>query len=158
MERDGATVVIDAVRNPLSGGALAAALDHFPARRRTFVGVPGVLRRDADLEDLGRILGATFDRIVLCGSEPATQEADAVAATRIVDALQPSAGSLRTPLRRGASSGGRVVEIVVVPGQREAVEAALDALEVGDLLVLQADEFHPGSTVDQVREWMVRHA
>ncbi len=154
-QAEGATVVVDAFFNPHAAAALVAALEGFAARRRIVVCAPGNERRESDVVELGRVLGAFFDRVVLCDPAFAKREPPGPA-TGIVDRLQPSGVPLRTPLRHGASSGGRAGEIVDNPGHHVAIRAALDALEVGDLLVLQADEYHPGSTVDQVREWLRR--
>jgi cyanophycin synthetase len=142
IEALGATVVVDAFRNPDAAGALAASLAAFPARRRAVLLAPPANRRDTDLAALGARLAAAFDRVLLCPHVP----------------VEPSDGALRTSLRRGISSGGRGTEVVEFADRNEAIEAAVAGLEPGDLVVVQAEEFHPATTVECVRSVIGRRA
>jgi len=43
------------------------------------------------------------------------------------------------------------VEILEIVDRREAVQAALDCLETGEVVVVQADEYLPASSVEGAR-------
>lgn len=145
IQHHGATIVVDDAHNASALEALAAALDNFPAQRRTLVFGAGLQRRDEDLVAQGVVIGKTFDRVLLCDDTSVKRE----------DAR--FGNHARALLRQGLQQGGRVAEIVVEGGERcEAVEAALSQLKAGDLLVLQCDECAIEGTVEQVHQWMGR--
>ncbi|MBO4119897.1 cyanophycin synthetase [Cupriavidus gilardii] len=139
-ERNGATVIVDDAHNAPALEALAKALDRFPSERRLAVFGAGVDRRDADLVDQGKALGAAFDRVFLCEDRSVTRK------------LPDS--EARALLKKGLYEGRRVNKIIDQGSRREAVEAALSQLVAGDLLVLQADEADIGTTLDQVHHWL----
>ena len=139
-ERNGATVIVDDAHNAPALEALAKALDRFPSERRLAVFGAGVDRRDADLIEQGKALGAAFDRVFLCEDRSVTRK------------LPDS--EARALLKKGLYEGRRVNKIIDQGSRREAVEAALSQLVAGDLLVLQADEADIGTTLDQVHHWL----
>ncbi|GAB3628700.1 Cyanophycin synthetase [Pandoraea terrae] len=139
-EKQGATVIVDDVHNAPGLKALAAALEKFPARRRIAVFGPGADRMDDALQAQGRLLGETFDRVVLCNDASVKQE-------------RPSSES-RAQLRAGIAAAGRAPQIIEAGARRQAAEDALAQLVAGDVLVLQADEGGPAAVVDLVHQWM----
>lgn len=142
-QHNGATIVVDDAHNASALTALTAALEHFPAQRRTLVFGAGVQRRDEDLVAQGKVIGAAFDRVLLCEDTSVKRD-------------QPEAQA-RALLKQGLQQGGRVAEVVVDGGtRRDVVEAALSQLTAGDVLVLQCDECAIESTVEQVHQWMGR--
>lgn len=144
-QHNGATIVVDDAHNASALTALAAALDNFPAQRRTLVFGAGLQRRDEDLVAQGKVIGKAFDRVLLC-EDASVKRTDAH--------FEPHARAL---LKQGLQEGGRVAEVVVDGGKRrDAVEAALSQLKAGDLLVLQSDECAIEGTVEQVHQWMGR--
>ncbi|WP_199032651.1 cyanophycin synthetase [Ralstonia sp. ASV6] len=144
-QHNGATIVVDDAHNVSALQALAAALDNFPAERRTLVFGAGVQRRDEDLVAQGKVIGQTFDRVLLC-EDASVKRADAQFESQA-----------RALLKQGLQQGGRVAEVVIEGGKRwDAVETALSQLAAGDLLVLQCDECAIDATVEQVHQWMGR--
>ncbi len=141
-EHHGATVVVDDAHNAPALEALAAALDRFPSERRMLVFGAGVQRRDEDLIEQGKVIGATFDRVFLCEDQSVKRELPETEA--------------RALLKKGLYEGRRVTKIIDEGARRAAVEAALAQLVAGDLLVLQCDEGSTDSTVEQVHQWMGR--
>lgn len=139
-ERNGATVIVDDAHNAPALEALAKALERFPSERRLAVFGAGADRRDADLIEQGKALGAAFDRVFLCE--------DRSVARKLPDS------EARALLKKGLYEGRRVSKIIDQGSRREAVEAALSQLVAGDLLVLQADEADIGTTLDQVHHWL----
>lgn len=102
----------------------------------------GVQRRDEDLIEQGKVIGATFDRVFLCEDQSVKRELPETEA--------------RALLKKGLYEGRRVTKIIDEGARRAAVEAALAQLVAGDLLVLQCDEGSTDSTVEQVHQWMGR--
>ena len=144
-QHNGATIVVDDAHNASALEALAAALDNFPAQRRTLVFGAGLQRRDEDLIAQGTVIGQTFDRVLLC--EDASVKRTDAEFDRQARAL----------LKQGLQAGGRVAEVVVEGAKRrDVVDAALSQLTAGDLLVLQCDECAIEGTVEQVHQWMGR--
>jgi len=143
-EHHGATVIVDDAHNAPALEALAAALDRFPSERRMIVFGAGVQRRDEDLIDQGKVIGAMFDRVFLCEDHSVKRDLPETEA--------------RALLKKGLYEGRRVTKIIDEGTRRAAVEAALSQLAAGDLLVLQCDEGSTESTVEQVHQWMGRAA
>lgn len=144
-QHHGATIVVDDAHNASALEALAAALDNFPAQRRTLVFGAGLQRRDEDLVAQGTVIGQTFDRVLLC--EDASVKRTDAEFDRQARAL----------LKQGLQAGGRVAEVVVEGAKRrDVVDAALSQVTAGDLLVLQCDECAIEGTVQQVHQWMGR--
>ncbi|WP_251863828.1 cyanophycin synthetase [Achromobacter sp. Marseille-Q4962] len=142
-ERGNGTVVVDDVHNSSALRALIDAIGQFPAARRTAVYSAGADRRDEELLAQGRLLGQSFDQVVLYD--------DATVRSR-----RP-AGEARALLRRGAEQGGRASAIVDEPDHARAIEATLGAMQPGDFVLLQSDEAFSGPTIDLVRRWIQQH-
>lgn len=142
IQHNGATIVVDDAHNASALEALAAALEPFPAERRTLVFGAGLQRRDEDLVAQGKVIGETFDRVLLCEDTSVKRD--------------QSDSEARALLKRGLQEGRRVAEVADEGKRRDAVEAALSQLKAGDLLVLQCDECAIESTVEQVHQWMGR--
>ncbi|HTU19283.1 MAG TPA: cyanophycin synthetase [Gemmataceae bacterium] len=115
-----ATVIVDYAHNPSALTALVASLDSFPHRRRCLVFTPSN-RRDEDVTAMGRTIGDGFDRVLLYRDEGNRDRAD---------------GELNALLRRGIAAGERHPVVTETRGELAAIEAALDDLQPGDVLVL----------------------
>ncbi|MBY4945799.1 cyanophycin synthetase [Cupriavidus respiraculi] len=139
-ERNGATVVVDDAHNAPALEALVKALDRFPAERRMAVYGAGVDRREQDLVDQGKVLGAAFDRVFLCED------------TSVRRKLPEN--EARALLKKGLYEGRRVTKLIDDTTRRNAIETALSQLVPGDLLFLQSDEGATVQTVDLVHHWM----
>ncbi len=133
----GATLVIDDCHNVAALEALIAALDRFPAVRRSIVYSAGDDRRDLDILRQGELLARAFDRVFLYEDPSVTGRAP---------------GELLTLFRKGLSAGGRVSELLQLPRHEDAVEAALKTLSTGEILVIQPCEGDVESTVARFRE------
>src|SRR5262249_13559210 len=116
----GATVVVDYAHNPSALAALVDALGQFPHRRRTLV-FTGCNRRDADVVRMGEIVGAGFDRVILCEDRDNNDRADR---------------ELAGLFRRGLAAGGRVAETLAAPDEPGAIARALRDAGPGELVVL----------------------
>lgn len=139
-EKQGATVVVDDAHNAPALKALVDALATLPAERRIAVYGPGLDRMDEDLQAEGRLLGQTFERVVLC---------DDLSVSRKHGLAQS-----RAQLRTGIEAVERKVQVVDAGTRRAAAEAALAELASGDLLLLQADEGGAAAMLDLVHLWM----
>jgi cyanophycin synthetase len=125
LEARGATIIIDYGHNLSSIVALVEGLEPFPHTRRTITFTTGGDRRDEDLVRMGALLGDAFDRIVFY--EYRTRRGR-------------SNGEIIALFRRGAIAGGRVREIRDAWSESDAIEAALEGIGPGDLVVVQAEE------------------
>jgi cyanophycin synthetase len=115
-----ATVIVDYAHNPSALAALVDALAHFPAERRTLV-FSGCDRRDADIVQMGKIVGNGFDRVILYQDQGNDNRAD---------------GELNALLRRGLAGSNRVSEIVETANEREAIARGLQTVRPNEVLVL----------------------
>ena len=136
-EIGGATVIVDYGHNCHSLGAMIAALDTFPASRRTCVYTTAGDRRDCDIVRQGEMLGEHFDRVILYEDHYMRGRA---------------AGEITGLMRQGLAAGKRVRQIDEVRGAVPAVEAALQSAQPGDLLLIQADTID--ETVDFMRQYL----
>jgi cyanophycin synthetase len=136
----GATVVLDYGHNVSALQALIDAIASFPHERRTVVYSAAGDRRDADMIRQGQMLGDHFDRVVLYEDQYTRGRAD---------------GEIMSLLRQGLSQGKRAKQIEDHRGGPRSVEAALEALRPGDLLLVQADVIE--TTIDFVREYLASH-
>jgi cyanophycin synthetase len=139
-ERAGATVVVDGAHNASALRALIGAIDKFPAKRRTVIYGAGKDRRDQDLVEQARLLGAAFDCVVLYD--------DATVASK-----RPP-GQARALLRAGLLAGGRVTEIVDQPDHAAAASEVLARTRAGDFVLMQSNEGASAPTIDMVRRWV----
>jgi cyanophycin synthetase len=119
-----ATVVVDYGHNVSAMRAVAEAMEHLEHSRRSVV-YSGFERRNEDLVEVGRVLGESFDRVVLFSDHGYAGRRD---------------GELNSLLREGLAKGGRVAEIHEAANERAAVEEALRSLQPRELLVLGTGE------------------
>lgn len=121
----GGTVILDYGHNAAALRAMTAAMEAFPHRRRSAVYAMAGDRRDSDLIHVGELLGNAFDTVVLYDPYTIRDRAP---------------GEIPALIRQGVERGARTREIVDVPNPAEALRAALDRVEYGDLLVMQPDD------------------
>jgi cyanophycin synthetase len=121
----GATVIADYAHNPDAMRAIVAALDAFPAKRRVLVISGAGDRRDEDLREQTRILGAAFDEVVL-----------------YEDACQRGRrdGEVVALLREGLADAKRARTIKEVRGEFVAIDTAFAHLEQGELCLVLVDQ------------------
>jgi cyanophycin synthetase len=82
-------------------------------------------RRDEDIIEFGRVLGGTYDHIVLTDSDPRRR----------------APGETADVVREGIlDTGFPEEELTVITDVREATRAALEMATKGDLVVLQCDD------------------
>ena len=136
LDLEGTAIVVDYGHNPAALEQICGAIRTLPHEYRTAVYSAAGDRRDEDLIAQGRLLGATFDRVVIYedayirGREPG-------AITRII-----SAGVVEgTPHDRPTviEAGGN---------WSESAARVLDAVKAGELVLLQPD------TIEQTLPWL----
>ena len=126
VEINGGTVVVDYGHNTDALGAVVATLDTFPATRRSAVyGVAGD-RRDIDIIDQGKILGRAFDKIYIY------EDDDCLRGRAYGDTVKLFREGIELPENRAA-------EVIPVVGSLKACQLAVEALQPGELLLLQID-------------------
>ncbi len=121
----GATIIADYGHNPDAIQALTSAVLAMPARERSVVISGAGDRRDEDIRQQTRILGAAFDEVVLYE--------DACQRGRVEGEV---VGLLREGLQ-GATQTRRVHE---VKGEFKAIDLAMDNLQPGDLCLILIDQ------------------
>ena len=119
----GKTLIVVDCRNASALSALIDALPEFPHRSRSVVYSGEEDRRNQDLREQGRLLGAAFDRVVLC---------------RIEENLDRPDGDVIEVLKSGIQEPSRIVSVEVVPDWSAAVDLAWRKLAPGELLVVQS--------------------
>ncbi len=132
----GATVICDYGHNTSALKAMLESLDLFPPSRRLAVYSAAGDRRDIDMIDQGRLLGAAFDQVILYEDH-------------YLRGRKP--GEITALFEKGLAEGGRAKEVVAVQGWATAVEKVLERIKPGDLVLLQAD------TIDGAVEILKRH-
>jgi len=125
-----AKVILDYAHNPSALEAILAALDAYPAKRRALV-FAGFDREDRTLIEVGRLLGGGFDRVILIKDKGFRDRRE---------------GELNGLLHRGMAQGNRVKDISEAEDEAVAIEAALDALTPGEILVIGAENAEAGLT------------
>jgi cyanophycin synthetase len=124
MEIHGATVIVDYGHNVSSLQAIIQAISQFPHPKRTVIYSAAGDRRDIDMIRQGELLAEAFDRVVLYedaylrGREP---------------------GEIIRLFKQGVDKGGRVKEVHAVSGWQKAVDQALEMIQPGELVMMQAD-------------------
>ena len=82
-------------------------------------------RRDEEIMEFGRVLGRTYDHIVLTDSDPRRRKL----------------GETSDVVERGIlETGFPKEELTVILDARKATQAALEMAQAGDLVVLQCDD------------------
>ena len=136
LDLEGASIVVDYGHNPASLEQICGAISRLPHQRRTAVYSAAGDRRDEDLMAQGRMLGATFDRIVIYEDA-------------YIRGRQP--GDITRLISAGIREGMREDRPVVIEAGGNWCEAAgkvLDAVGSGELVLLQPD------TIEQTIPWL----
>jgi len=139
LEIHGATVVVDYGHNADALRAIIGALDAFPHTRRTAMYTVAGDRRDGDMIQVGELLGDAFDHVIV-------YEAGTIRGR--------APGEIAQLIRKGLASGQRVRVVDEIDDTIEAMEFALDHIQAGELLLLQADAID--ETMDFVRDYLDR--
>ena len=132
----GGTIVVDYGHNVPSLEQICRTLETLPHPRRTAVYSAAGDRRDEDLLQQGELLGRTFDRVVIYE--------DAYRRGR-------SPGEITELIAAGVAqsqTSGRRTVVEVGGNWETAAATVLDALQTGDLVLLQPD------TIEQTMPWL----
>ena len=121
----GATVIADYGHNPDAIAALITGIKNMPARRRSVVISGAGDRRDEDIREQTRILGAAFDDVILYQDACQRGRAD---------------GEVLALLRQGLQNAERTTHIEEIRGEFTAIDRALDRLQTGDLCLILIDQ------------------
>jgi cyanophycin synthetase len=124
-EYRGAKVIADYGHNPDAIGALVQAIESMPAARRSVVISGAGDRRDEDIREQTRILGAAFDEAVLYEDQCQRGRRD---------------GEVLALLREGLVGASRTSLIKEIQGEFLAIDTALAALRAGDLCLILIDQ------------------
>ncbi len=124
LELRGLTIIIDYGHNPSALRKLIEALDNYPHQHRVSVySAPGD-RRNEDIVDQGKLLGAAFDTVWLYEGDYCRGR---------------ESGDIIALLSQGLEAAPRTRRIERVTGALKAIDEAIAAAEPGSLLVIQAD-------------------
>jgi cyanophycin synthetase len=121
----GATLIADYGHNPDAMLALVRAVEAMPAKRRTVVISGAGDRRDEDLREQTRILGAAFDEIILYQDQCQRGRED---------------GEVLRLLREGLGNAPRARLVDELRGEFLAIDTALARIEPGDLCLILVDQ------------------
>lgn len=121
----GATLIADYGHNPDAMLALVKAVDAMPGKQRYVVISGAGDRRDEDIREQTRILGAAFDHVVLYQDACQRGRAD---------------GEVIRLLREGLEGAARVRSVVDIQGEFAAIDHTLAALGEGDLCLILIDQ------------------
>ncbi|MFN7136398.1 MAG: cyanophycin synthetase [Thermomonas sp.] len=121
----GATVIADYGHNPDAMAALVAAVENLPALRRTVVISGAGDRRDEDIRQQTRILGAAFDTVILYQDACQRGRAD---------------GEVLGLLREGLQGAPRTRVVEEIHGEFAAIDRALELLQPGGLCLVLIDQ------------------
>ncbi len=124
-QMNGATLVVDYGHNPSALKSVLDAISSFPSARRLAVYSAAGDRRDSDMIEQGRLLGDSFDRVLLYeGSYVRGRER----------------GDIIKLFSEGLKLGKRCQEQIGFATWREAAQKALETAQQGDVILIQADE------------------
>ncbi|WP_269531185.1 cyanophycin synthetase [Chitinimonas sp. BJYL2] len=121
----GATVIADYGHNPDAMIALVQAVEAMPAKRRSVVISGAGDRRDEDIRDQTKILGAAFDEVILYQDACQRGRAD---------------GEVLALLREGLVGASRTTHSEEINGEFIAIDKALSRLQPGDLCLILVDQ------------------
>ena len=127
MDYRGATVIADYGHNADAMRALVTAVQAMPGERRSVVISGAGDRRDDDIREQTKILGAAFDEVILF--EDACQRGRAQ-------------GEVAGLLRQGLEGAARTQRIDTIQGEFIAIDTALARLQPGDLCLVLVDQVH----------------
>ena len=136
LELNGATVVVDYGHNVPSLEQICHTLETLPHPRRTAVYSAAGDRRDEDLLRQGELLGRTFDRIVIYEDAYRRGRSPGEITGLIANGIARTKPNGR---RAAVESGGN---------WETAAATVLDAVQAGDLVLLQPD------TIEQTMPWL----
>lgn len=129
----GATLIADYGHNPDAILALVQAVEKMPAQRRITVISGAGDRRDEDIREQSRIIGAAFDEVLLYQDACQRGRAD---------------GEVLGLLQEGLVGATRTRRIDEIHGEFVAIDAALERLQPGDLCLILIDQ------VDEALEYI----
>jgi cyanophycin synthetase len=121
----GATLVADYGHNPDAIAALVAGVENLPARKRSVVISGAGDRRDQDIREQTRMLGAAFDDVILYQDACQRGRAD---------------GEVLALLRQGLQGAARATHVEEIHGEFTAIDSALARLQTGDLCLILIDQ------------------
>jgi cyanophycin synthetase len=121
----GATLIADYGHNPDAISALVRAVESMPAKRRSVVISGAGDRRDEDIREQTRILGAAFDEVVLYQDQCQRGRAD---------------GEVIALLREGLKGAKRTGHVEEITGEFIAIDHALARLQESDLCLILVDQ------------------
>ena len=135
LEIKGATVILDYGHNPSSLSAILETIREIPCQRRVAVYSAAGDRRDEDMVAQGGMLAEHFDIVYLYEDQYMRGR---------------TSGEICALFRKGMEGSGRVAVIHEFYDALLAVQAALDAAEPGELLLIQPDAID--TTFDFLRD------
>ena len=121
----GATLIADYGHNPDAILALVKAVEALPAQRRIVVISGAGDRRDEDIREQTRILGAAFDEAVLYQDQCQRGRAE---------------GEVLALLEEGLRNASRTRAVEKITGEFLAIDTALSHLQPGDLCLILIDQ------------------
>ena len=121
----GATLIADYGHNPDAIQALVNAVENMPASKRVVVISGAGDRRDEDIREQTRILGAAFDEVVLYQDACQRGRAD---------------GEVVALLSEGLVGARRTRHTETIQGEFNAIDTALARLSAGDLCLILIDQ------------------
>ena len=125
MDYRGATIIADYGHNPDAIRALVQAVDAMPGNKRSVVISGAGDRRDQDIIEQTRILGAAFDEVILYQDACQRGRAD---------------GEVLALLRQGLEGAPRTRYSTEIHGEFAAIDHALERLAPGDLCLVLVDQ------------------
>ena len=125
MDYRGATIIADYGHNPDAIRALVQAVDAMPGNKRSVVISGAGDRRDQDIIEQTRILGAAFDEVILYQDACQRGRAD---------------GEVLALLRQGLEGAPRTRYSTEIHGEFAAIDHALGRLAPGDLCLVLVDQ------------------
>ena len=125
MDYRGATIIADYGHNPDAIRALVQAVDAMPGNKRSVVISGAGDRRDQDIIEQTRILGAAFDEVILYQDACQRGRAD---------------GEVLALLQQGLAKTSRAKDVCEIHGEFIAIDTALQALNAGDLCLILVDQ------------------
>ena len=117
------TIVVMDGRNSSALQAVIAGIAEFPHTRRSVIYSAEEDRRDEEIIEQGRLLGASFDQVILC---------------EIEQGIDRIPGEVTRLLRSGVQAGGRVKKITEILDWTQAVDQGWRELQTGELLLIQS--------------------
>ena len=121
----GATLIADYGHNPDAIAALVQAIDNLPSNKRVVVISGAGDRRDEDIREQTRILGAAFDDVLLYQDACQRGRAD---------------GEVIALLQQGLQGASRTRHTQAIQGEFNAIDTALARLSPGDLCLILIDQ------------------